>query len=320
MTSLADDPSWLPARIHLRSDGPHIVQWQHTGGIRCTHPFYRETMTAATGPRRETPLEDLDRLAQQLPGRAPDGLIFHLSRCGSTLVSQMLAALPQHTVLSEPAPVNDILWPGDDDALPPADRRASLLASVIRVLTRSRPNDEAAFIKCDAWHLLDLPLFRRVFPRTPVVLVYRDPLEIIVSHQPRRGIHMIPGQLDGPRLGVPFPPLTASGLDTFAARVLARLMDAALTHLPDTALLLHHRELPAAGLDRLLSHFQLDIPPAARASMLASASFHAKQPGIPYAPDSAVRQASAPPALRILAEEHTGALYAQLESRRAAQP
>ena len=28
--------------------------------------------------------------------------VFHVSRCGSTLVSQMLAAVPQHLVLSEP--------------------------------------------------------------------------------------------------------------------------------------------------------------------------------------------------------------------------
>ena len=42
----------------------------------------------------------LDQAAAE-PGIDPTGFIFHLARCGSTLVSQMLAALPEHIVLSE---------------------------------------------------------------------------------------------------------------------------------------------------------------------------------------------------------------------------
>jgi len=51
-----------------------------------------------------TPLAALGDYAASNPGIAPDGFIFHVSRCGSTLVSQMLAALPDSIVLSEAGP------------------------------------------------------------------------------------------------------------------------------------------------------------------------------------------------------------------------
>ena len=36
----------------------------------------------------------------------PSGFIFHMSRCGSTVISQMLAALAEHVVVSEAGPID----------------------------------------------------------------------------------------------------------------------------------------------------------------------------------------------------------------------
>src|ERR1044072_5687522 len=54
-----------------------------------------------------TPLVDLMKEAK--PDLRLAGLIFHMSRCGSTVVTQMLAALTRNVVLSEPAPIDQIL-------------------------------------------------------------------------------------------------------------------------------------------------------------------------------------------------------------------
>lgn len=319
MPSLTNNPAWMPLRIQFSRDGPSTVKWQHTGTTRFTHPFYADTMSAvAENPRCTTTLTELEHLAQQLPARPPDGFIFHISRCGSTLVSRMLAALPQHLVLSEPSPLNDILWPEDPAALPDESRRAALLESIVRILTGQRPENGHTFIKCDAWHLLDLPLFLRVFPNVPVAFVYRDPLEILVSHQRQRGAQMVPGFLDPDRLGVPVWNPATTTLDAFTAQVLARLMDSALTHLPPHALLLNYAQLPSPGLAALLTHFRLPVTPAGHAAMIATAATHAKHRGLPFTPDSAARQAAADPSLRALAATHTADLYHRLESRRTA--
>jgi hypothetical protein len=42
----------------------------------------------------------------------PDGFVFHMSRCGSTLVAQMLAVVPDHVVVSEAEPLDYGELPG----------------------------------------------------------------------------------------------------------------------------------------------------------------------------------------------------------------
>ena len=51
----------------------------------------------------------LEELNERSAGLAPSLFLFHVSRCGSTLISQMLAALPQNVVISEAGPMDAIL-------------------------------------------------------------------------------------------------------------------------------------------------------------------------------------------------------------------
>ena len=75
---------------------------------------------------------------------------------------------------------------------------------------------------------LDLPLIRAAFPAVPWIFLYRNPVEVLVSHSRRRGAHVIPGVLSvPPDLDQPMP------LVEYAARVLARICEAALDVLPD---------------------------------------------------------------------------------------
>ncbi len=313
-----EDTTWIPAEIEAGASGP-VVVWRHLGPLRFTHPFFRETLQAAgDAPTCRTPLARLEELAAATPGLPPAGFIFHLSRCGSTLVTQMLAALHRHSVLSEPSPVNHLLWPetplGHEELT--ADRLRWLLALLGR---RWFPEEEALFVKFDAWHTLDLPLIRRAFPDVPWVFVYRDPVEILVSHVWSAGRHTIPGTLDPERLGVGPPRWTEEGLRTHAAQVLARIAGAALEHLDGHGRLLHYHELPGA-LPGILRHFKTRADAREIATMLAVAARHSKEPGRSFTPDSALRQAQASPELRRIAETITGEVYQALEARRHAQP
>src|SRR5206468_1319466 len=56
-----------------------------------------------------TPIDKLAEWLQEHPGLRPNGFIFHVSRCGSTLVSQMLAALAQNVVISEAPPIDAVV-------------------------------------------------------------------------------------------------------------------------------------------------------------------------------------------------------------------
>ena len=100
----APGPSWAPAQIRWTPSGP-LVDWCHLGDLRFADPFFEQTIERAMAHpfnllfRRATSLAAMGEPAQ--PELKPAGLIFHMSRCGSTLVSRMLAASPENMVLSE---------------------------------------------------------------------------------------------------------------------------------------------------------------------------------------------------------------------------
>ena len=101
---LAIDPAkldgWVPFRLDWKNPEP-TVEWFYLGDQRFTDPFFTETMDRNLRRpfnllfRQRTPISELKNFRNTRPGLTPSGFIFHLSRSGSTLVSQMLAAAPQ---------------------------------------------------------------------------------------------------------------------------------------------------------------------------------------------------------------------------------
>ena len=202
----APGPLWTPAQIRWTRSGP-LVDWCHLGDLRFTDPFFEQTIEHAMAHpfnlmfRRATPLAAMAEPAA--PELRPAGLIFHMSRCGSTLVSRMLAALPENVVLSEPGPLDQILrargrLPDLTDA-----QGVALLRGMTAALGRRRhPAERDLFIKLEGWHALQFPLVRRAFPDVPWIFLYRDPLEVMASIDLERPRQMLPGGLDPGLLGL----------------------------------------------------------------------------------------------------------------------
>ncbi len=315
----AEAGAWTPTRIRW-GDAPS-VEWRRLGGRRFVEPFFEDTVRAALsdpapeGRRRRSTLEVLAAIAEADPGLAPSGLVFHLSRCGSTLVSRMLAAPPWAVVLSEAPPIDAIVRAPIDDRA-----RVRWLRALVSVLGRRRLGPERAlFLKLDCWHMPELALFRLAFPAVPWIFVYRDPLEILVSHARRRGSHMVPGLLEPASLGLGATEATAMSLDEYGARVLGAIAACAAGE-PDGRLLVHHRELPGAVVDRVAAHFGLQLAPADRARMLEVAAVHAKRPDEIFTDDGAAKQRAATTEQRALAERFCGAPYRALEAATADAP
>ena len=76
---------WLPVGIG------QCLRWMQVDGAPLTEPFFGrsvDVMRAKTPPRteRETEFSVLRRVTDYLPAKVPAGVVFHMSRCGSTLV------------------------------------------------------------------------------------------------------------------------------------------------------------------------------------------------------------------------------------------
>src|SRR6185369_5327085 len=130
-------------------------------------------------------------------GIAPQGFIFHMSRCGSTLVSRMLGSLPRSIVLSEAGPIDSVLRAGfRAPSLAEAEHVSWLRGMVSALGQRRAPDDNRLFIKFDSWSIVYLGLIERAFPEVPWLFVYRDPVEVMVSQMLRRGAHFVPGVIE----------------------------------------------------------------------------------------------------------------------------
>jgi hypothetical protein len=314
---------WLPIRASWQR-GELYVHWAHFGERRLRDPFFEgDVRSCLFAPfnrlfRHVTPIETLAVWLKTRPHLEPSGFIFHMSRCGSTLVSQMLAALPSNIVVSEASPIDTVVqanrWRPDLSE----DRQARWLNSIIGALGRKRAGDEQRyFVKLDCWHTLALLLFRRAFPDVPWVFLYRDPVEVLVSQLRIPGTQMIPGGT-GPNLyGLErsYGPGTA---EDYYAQVLAKVIEPAMAHYASGGgLLVNYRQLPEALFTAILPHFGVACGAADRAAMTEAARYDAKAPGFEFAPDSGAKQRSATPIARAAADRWLGDLYRRLEVLRA---
>lgn len=312
---------WLP--IQVVSSGDRIyVDWAHFGATPLTEPFYEDSIRRALSRpfsrmfRYRMTIDDFIRHAESERSLAPNGFIFHMSRCGSTLAAQMLAAMPDNTVISEAAPIDAMVQISRATTAVPAERHAWHLRAMVAALGCRRAGNERHYvIKFDSWHALALPLFARAFPGVPWVFLYRDPVDVLVSQMRERGTQMIPEIV----------PPSLYGIDDFSgipdmeycARVLSRICGAAIDHhAAGGGLLVNYRELPDAVFTKILPHFGLACDDGEREIMRRAARYDAKSPQFEFADDTETKQRQATIEIRAVTERHVGAAYRRLEALR----
>lgn len=318
---------WTPVRFYWRQAQP-FVDWAQTEGVRFTDPFFEQTVALCLQHpfnllfRPQTPVELLGELAAQRPGLAPDGFIFHLSRCGSTVIARMLGALPQNVVISEAQTIDSILRARFYNPAVTNEQQIDWLRWLVSVLGQRRTGvEQHYFIKFDGWHTFALPLIRRAFPNVPCVFIYREPLAVLVSHGRQVTSWMMPGHLPPQLLGLDMNSVLSLTLEEYCARMLAQICATASEQARAWPLLLvNHDELPDVVTDKLLDHFGIAYTPAELDSMRAPTAFHAKLPDVPYVDDKKEKCDAASAEVRRLAEQLVGPCYEELEAlRRAAE-
>jgi hypothetical protein len=326
MTDPALLSDWVPGRVYWRGADPW-VDWCYLGERRFTDPFFEQTIgNCLCEPfralfRHQTPLEMLAMLEIAQPGLRPAGFIFHMSRCGSTLVSRLLAGFDRHIVISEAGPLDFVLRASRTDGSPVGEERLAWVRGMLSVLGRPVHTGESQFfIKLDSWHTLLLPLLLDAFPETPWIFLYRDPVEVMVSHQRRRGIQMVPGGIDPRFMGIDRAELAAVSLDGYMARVLESICAAALAHIArGRGLLINYSQLPDGFSTLIAPHFNVCFHTGELGRLAEITEYDAKSPGFPFRRDTERKQSEATADLRQLASARLIPLYAQLEAARASQ-
>lgn len=313
--------NWIPGRIFWDDADVEAstVEWLHCDEPRFADAFLDDTFARLTRRpanvlfRRKSTLAQLEAWAEASAGIPPTGFIFHVSRCGSTLLSTLLGLPADALVLSEPGPVDSVIRAG---ARLSPERRIRLLRAMVSALGQVRaPGQHRLFIKFDAWNTLELPLIRAAFADTPWVFLYRDPVEVLVSALTRRGVHVIPDFV--PPGVFDLTSEDARDPDAYAARVLGAIYRAGLTHHdPARGLLLDYRDLPQATWTRVAAHFGLTPTPEQVEAQTAASATNPKEGGAVFTPDAASKRASASPEVRALADRWMRPAWEALETER----
>jgi len=319
----AELAGWAPIRAYWNGLQP-MLDWCYLGDVRFELPFFDQAIHEVLQRpfsllfRHQISLDELATWAGHNPVPEPAGFIFHMSRCGSTLVSQMFAAASENIVISEAGPVDFALRAQPTGGAVTEERRLGWLRGVVAAFGRRRASRERnCFIKFDAWHILALPLIRRAFPEVPWIFLYRDPVEVLVSHRREPGGQTVPGVLDPRLFDLDPAALATMPLDEYGARVIKSILEAALAHAADQrSRLLNYTELPGAVIPGLLEFFRVDYAEDSLARMRAAAGRNAKAPAFSFEADSAQKQLDADARIRELAQQWIQPAYEKLEALR----
>ena len=124
----------------------------------------------------------------------PSGFIFHVGRCGSTLLVKALARSRQNLVLSEPAPLNQILYGMADQAEIPLainETNKKIYRNLVLALLRKRVDSHRqSFIKFTSYNVRFFDLIHSVFPDVPALFLSRNTDDVIASFEKARASYM----------------------------------------------------------------------------------------------------------------------------------
>ena len=313
---LADLARWTPIRFDFSGSVP-VVDWADLTTERFVEPFFDQTVARwMSGPQVKplvrTGLDALLALDSE-PSLVPAGMIFHLSRCGSTLVSRQLSTIPGVVVLAEPAPLNALLRL--DPGLVEDATLVRLVRLLVRALGRRRHGDERhVVLKCTSWNIRRRAVLAAAFPETPWIWVQRDPVRVVASllAEPPGWLGLQAKPHGAARLfGLDPATVLAMSPIEFAARALGAMLDAAATD-PNRRLLIDYADLPTAVWRRVAPHFGLAVDDAAIERMIEESRFYSKDSGSRVFTGDAAERRPTTDEIRSAAQRFAGPAYRAL--------
>lgn len=193
---------WIPQELG-NYDGEILVKWLFVDDIPFADPFFDDTILKCKRKRENrsgfSVISSLDCLlewSENLPELAPKALVFHVSRCGSTLLSQLLSEDPRNLALSEVPFFDQILRLPFMSNLYDHFKIERLLQASIRFYTSRSDIETRLFLKLDSWHFYFLDRYLAIFPETKLIILYREPFAVMASQAKQKGLHAIPGILE----------------------------------------------------------------------------------------------------------------------------
>ena len=259
---------WVPFRFFWQGTEPYS-DWCYVGDRSVSGPSFSEIIDPLLRLpfnqvfRHQTPTGQLKEWQTVSPGLYPAAFIFHVSYCGSKLVSETLASLPSNLVLSEVGVIDSTLRTESDLNNIAEELRIEWLRSTISALAQPTLGEDHLFITLNSWNLISADLIRQVYPDVPWIILYRDPLDVLASHLNSRDVNMIPDLMDPGLFGISRDAAAAMTLDEYCVRVLQSIYAQIQNYIDDSrCMFVGYGELADAVWSRMTKFAGLSLTAA----------------------------------------------------------
>ena len=325
-------PGLIPVRIDLEQGK---LLWRDLGRYHLYEGFFKNSMAALDGlqsiRRPGVPTEywvtdvevllDPDILRQSIP---PSGFIFHMGRCGSTLLAKSLARSRSNLVFGEANP-HQQFWAylsgsgSGSGSLTVArtQRNLNLYRRLVLAMGRRRLDSyRRHFCKFTSFDTLFIDFIMTAFPNTPAIYLYRDPAEVLVSYWRKKA-----GWLG--YQGTPWgdfmagPDATGQGDEpTYFSEVIRNCFMTVLRCDAPNLRFLHYDALRVENLPAIWSWLGVDYPSQDRLLMQDQFGRYSKSDfiSVPFRPDRENKRKALTAEARALSERHLAPLYDRLSA------
>lgn len=236
------------------------------------------------GARRFYSLKDLEARLDREAGLPPSLLIFHCSRCGSTLLARLLGIDPGNRVFIEPPALREFLH------LKRAQLSSSETRRDLRVLLQSYglepgSGEKRVVFKLNSLAVHAIAALRAALPDVPFIYMLRDPAEVVASISRATPAFLRPDHRASLAVGIGLDPDAASrdSAEQWWGRYVEWNLTTAYAHADEFTLSVDYRELATSFLgvarrwsDRTLTDDDPDV--------VETLACDSKKPGVPFSP------------------------------------
>ena len=323
-------PSLIPIEIDRER---RQVVWQdigqyhfYTGNYRRELPICQNVLALDRAKPRHRLRSALTFFAEERRWHeviVPSGFIFSTGRCGSSLLTRVLAHTRSHLVWGEAQPHTILPEVLTDSYRQPIDHEAHNLLiyrNLLLAMGRKRvATHQAHFIKFTSFQIHFFDFIQRAFPAVPKLFLYRNPAAVLVSYLEGNPLwkQNTTSSLHTWLTGDPNITVPAQDRLRFYTDCLANYMRAALATPPERLQVLNYNQLCAENLPAILDFFSVSPSATELTAMQSQFHYSAKTTDHwqPFVADEQSKAAQVTPAIAAQVEEKLLPLYRQLEAR-----
>jgi hypothetical protein len=295
------------------------------GSAALSEPLFQGSIGRLRGncPELETELRVLERGTTHMPPVVPAGIIFNMSRCGSTLLVNALRTADGVVGLSEAGPIEEVMGAAASGSNFWKRRATVLLTAVTSVFSHYQGAPaKKVIIKCATGTIATLTAVREVWPTVPCVVLIRNPIEVLMSNlqKPPRWLasayddNRVEG-LFGGLLGTPSAAAMASRADLCGWGI-GRYCAEALSVMDDACRVVDYSDLNPETTIKIASFFGLTFSPAGLQCLRDAFLMDAKNTRRAFASDVESKRRDASGHIRKAADCWVSAAYHQLDELR----